>query len=81
MPQYMGIDQRDWARTCACGGRLDWEFTNFIEFYGADEKKQAVFKPVCIESCRGYTRADETGQSKKQILVSAGWQPLDGGPF
>ncbi|MDX1881865.1 hypothetical protein [Mycolicibacterium sp. 120270] len=80
MPQYMGIDHREWARTCKCGGPLDWEFVRFIESYGGDEKK-AVFKPVCVNRCRGFTRADETGQTAKHIKVSAAWQPHEGGPF
>lgn len=80
MPQYMGIDHRGWARSCSCGGPLDWEFTNFVESYGGDQKT-AVFKPVCVNRCRGYTRASETGATAKHVTVSASWQPLEGGPF
>lgn len=80
MPQYMGIDHRGWASNCSCGGPLDWEFTNFVESYGDDQKK-AVFMPVCVNRCRGYTRAGETGATAKHVTVSASWQPLEGGSF
>ncbi len=80
MPQYMGIDQREWERNCDCGGRLDWVYSNSIESSGSATKR-VVFRPVCVSNCRAYARGGETGHTAKHVTLSADWQPLDGGAF
>lgn len=49
MPQYMGIDHRDWELVCPrCNGPLDWWFAN--AYRTSPNRIVAVFVPEC-SSC------------------------------
>jgi len=75
----MGIDHRQWDQTCRhCNGPLDWEYANEIAGSGMSEK-DVIFKPVCVERCRAYSRAGETGAKNRKHRVSANWEPISAG--
>src|SRR5882757_9642736 len=65
MPQYLGVDHRDWERTCKfCGSRLDWFYSSEIAGFGMPEK-DVIFTSVCTANCKTFARTGETGAKNK----------------
>lgn len=78
MPQYMGIDHRNWERKCPrCGGQIDWWFAHAYQVGTA--KLTAVFVPDCLGSCE--EGADIGLGPKCHTGLSRAWTAREAGSF
>ena len=76
MPQYAGIDQSGWARTCGeCGDPLVWVFHKMHESDDG-EIRTGEFRSVCVAECRVYRLTKSTGREPEYVDVSESWEPI-----
>lgn len=76
MPQYMGIDHRDWESVCPrCAGSLDWWFAN--GYRTSPDRVVAVFVPECTSCPEGAG----VPLAPKHHSVSRRWGPQEAGPL
>jgi hypothetical protein len=76
MPQYMGIDHRDWELVCPrCNGPLDWWFAN--AYRTSPNRIVAVFVPECSSCPEGAG----VPLAPKHHSVSRQWNAQPAGPL
>jgi hypothetical protein len=75
MPQYEGIDQSGWARTCGeCGGPLTWAWHRVHESDDG-QRRTAEFRAVCVAECAAYRSTKSTGREPEHVDVPESWAP------